>query len=88
MDISQEWECRRVLGEEVIGGVFYYEIEWCSSLIPKSSVRNTEVLAEYEARKARARVCETKGKRRGRPPILRQDSRCSLASLRTLDFVP
>jgi hypothetical protein len=75
VDIGQEWEYRRVLGEEVVGGVSYYEVEWCSSLIPKSSVRNIEVLAEYEARKARARACGTNGKRRGRRPALKQDSR-------------
>lgn len=75
VDIGQEWEYSRVLGEEVIGGVSYYEVEWCSSLIPKSSIQNIEVLAEYEARKARARVCGLKGKRRGRPPVVKQDSR-------------
>jgi hypothetical protein len=75
VDINQEWEYSRVLGEEVVGGVAYYEVEWCPSLIPKSSVRNIEVLMEYEARKARARACGTKGKRRGRPPILKQDNR-------------
>jgi hypothetical protein len=75
VDIGQEWEYSKVLGEEVVNGVSYYEVEWCPSLIPKSSVRNIEVLMEYEARKARARACGTKGNQRGRPPALRQDSR-------------
>jgi hypothetical protein len=70
VDVGQEWDSRRVLGEEVVGGVSCYEVEWCSSLIPKSSVRNIEVLAEYEARKARARArCGPKGEQRVRPDL-------------------
>ena len=75
VDIGQEWEYSRVLGEEVVDGVSYYEVEWCPSLIPKSSVRNIEVLAEYEARKTRARACGITGKRKGRPPVLKRDIR-------------
>lgn len=38
VDINQEWEYRKVIGEELIGGVLYYEMKWCTSLIRKSSV--------------------------------------------------
>ena len=70
VDINQEWEYRRIIGEEVVGGVSYYETEWCSSLIPKASVKNDEVVAEYEARKARARArCGAKGKQRVRKDL-------------------
>ena len=43
VDINQEWECREIIGEEVVDGVLCYEIEWCSSLIPKDSVGDTEL---------------------------------------------
>ena len=47
-----------------------YEMEWCSSLIPKASVGNKEVVAEYEARKARAQARSgAKGKQRVRPDL-------------------
>ena len=67
VDINQEWEYRKIIGDEVVGGVPCYEVEWCSSLIPKASVRSKEVVAEYEARKARARArCGAKGKQTAR----------------------
>jgi hypothetical protein len=67
VDINQEWEYRRIIGEEVVGGVSCYEMEWCSLLIPKASVGNKEMVAEYEARKSRARArCGAKGKQRAR----------------------
>jgi hypothetical protein len=68
VDINQEWEYRKIIGDEVVDGVPCYEMEWCSSLIPRASVRNKEVVAEYEARKVRARArCGASGKRRVRP---------------------
>lgn len=75
VDIGQEWEYREVLGEEVVDGVEYYLLDWYPTLVPKSSVRNNEVLAEYKARKARARASGAKGNQRGRPPAWKQGSR-------------
>jgi hypothetical protein len=68
VDINQAWEYRKIIGDEVVDGVPCYEMEWCSSLIPKASVGNKEVVAEYEARKERARArCGASRKRRVRP---------------------
>ena len=75
VDINQEWEYRKIIGEELVDGVSCYEIEWCSSLIPKASVKHRELVAEYEARRARARARrEPKGKR-GVQPDLKHCSR-------------
>jgi hypothetical protein len=43
-------------------------MDWCLLLIPKALIGNKEVVAEYEARKVRARArCRASGKRRVRP---------------------
>jgi hypothetical protein len=72
-DINQEWEYRKIIGEEIVNRVPCYLMAWCPTLIPKSSVTNQEVVAEYKAHRARARKaqaqarCEDKGKQRVRP---------------------
>jgi hypothetical protein len=70
VDLNREWEYRGIIGEEVIDVVPCYEMEWCSSLVPKASVGHTELVAEYEARKARARARRgPNGKRRIQPDL-------------------
>jgi hypothetical protein len=70
VDINQEWEYREIISDEVVDGVPCYEMEWCSSLIPKAWVENKELVAVYEARKERARArCGANGKRRVRPDL-------------------
>ena len=72
VDINQEWEYREIIGEEIVDGVPCYEMEWCSSLIPKTWVQNNELVAEYEARKARAHAYQrVKKGRKGRPDLKR-----------------
>ncbi|KIM92535.1 hypothetical protein OIDMADRAFT_62494 [Oidiodendron maius Zn] len=70
VDINQHWEYRKIIGEEDVDGVPCYEMDWCPSLIPKSEVKNEDVVAEYETRKARARErCGPKRKRKARPNL-------------------
>jgi hypothetical protein len=70
VDINQHWEYRRIIGEEDVDGVPCYEMDWCPSLVPKAEVKNEEVVAEYEARKARARERRgPKGKRRAQSDL-------------------
>jgi hypothetical protein len=47
VDINQEWEFHKIIGEEVVDGEPYYEVEWCSLLIPKDSIGHIELVAEY-----------------------------------------
>jgi hypothetical protein len=77
VDINQEWEYCKIIGEEVVRGVPCYEMEWCASLIPQASVKNDVVIAKYEARTARARArCGEKGKQRVQPDL----KKCSQAA--------
>ena len=57
VDITKEWSYCKIIGEEVADGAPCYEVEWCWSLIPKASIGHPELVAEYEARKARALAC-------------------------------
>lgn len=70
MDINQHGEYRKIIGEEDLDGVPCYEMDWYPSLIPKSEVKNEDVVAEYETRKARAwERCGPKRKQKARPNL-------------------
>lgn len=71
MDANWEWPMREIKGDEIIDGEKHYEVEWHSSLIPESAMGNAlELVAEYEARKARIRAGRgvKKGKK-GQPDL-------------------
>jgi hypothetical protein len=38
VDLNEEWEIRKIVGDEEIGGVPYYLVDWCPSLEPKDSM--------------------------------------------------
>ena len=57
MDANQEWEIREITSEEDVDDLPHCLVNWCLTLISKDSMENAqELVAEYEARKARIRA--------------------------------
>jgi hypothetical protein len=61
IDADQEWEVRKILGREHVGGVLHYLVEWSPTLEPEHSLPE-ELVHEFEAHLRRRRKAK-KGRR-------------------------